>query len=83
MGRSAPTGKAIVHYSVDHSVIEINLQINKFNKGKGIWKFNCKLLFEQEYLKKVKSVIKDEIVKYAVPVYTHEYLNSASFGIYN
>ena len=38
------------------------------------------MLYEQEYLKKVKSVIKDEIVKYAVPVYTYEYLNSASFG---
>ena len=67
-------------YRSDHSVIEINLRINKFNRGKGIWKFNCKLLFEQEYLKKIKSVIKDEIVKYTVPVYTYEYLNFASFG---
>ena len=47
-------------YRSDHSVTEINLRINKFNKGKRIWKFNCKLLFEQEYLKKIKSVIKEE-----------------------
>ena len=67
-------------YRSDHSVIEINLIINKFKKGKGVWKFNCKLLSEQEYLKLVKSVIKDEISKYAVPIYSYEYLNCASLG---
>ena len=67
-------------YRSDHSIIQMNLQINKFNKGKGIWKFNCSLLSEQEYLAKINSSIRDEIIKYAVPIYSYQYLNSASFG---
>ena len=39
-------------YRSDYSIIEINLVINKFIKGKGIWKFNCRLLSEHDYLKK-------------------------------
>ena len=49
-------------YRSDHSVIEINLRINKFNKGKGICKFNCKLLFEQEYLKKLSQLLKMKLL---------------------
>ena len=47
-------------YRSDHSIIEVNPVINKFIKVKGIWMFNCRLPSEQDYLKKVKSIIKED-----------------------
>ena len=44
-------------YRSDHSAIEIKLVLDKFEKGKGIWRFNCGLLKDTEYLKTINHLI--------------------------
>ena len=44
-------------YRSDHSPIEISLNISKHPRGRGQWKFNNKLLEQQEYLNMVKREI--------------------------
>ena len=50
-----------VAYRSDHSVIELELFLNKFTVGKGIWKFNNSLLKRQDYLNLINNAIDDEI----------------------
>ena len=33
--------KIIPGYRTDHSIIQLGIILNKFTRGKGIWKFNC------------------------------------------
>ena len=42
-------------YRTDHSIAELDIQLCKFARGKGLWKFNCALLKDQEYM--VNSLI--------------------------
>ena len=44
-------------YRTDHSIVEINLVFCKFTKGKGVWKFNCSLLKDSNYLELVNNLI--------------------------
>ena len=37
-------------YRSDHSIITLDILLNKFSEGKEIWKFNNSLLMNQEYL---------------------------------
>ena len=60
----------------DHSILELSLNINTFQCGKGLWKFNCSLLKNENYLELVNKAIKDIKMEYAVPVYSYEYINS-------
>ena len=74
-------------YKTDHSLLKIETFIDKFEHGKGLWKFNSSLLKEQEYLtlinvsllKKqeyltlINDAIQDEMLRYVVPVYTLEF----------
>ena len=64
-------------YRSDHSSIQIKILLNKFERGKGLWKFNCSLLKEQEYIDLVNSIIQEEKYKYALPVYNLRYLDIA------
>ena len=42
----------------DHSVISLNLQIgDKKSRGRGFWKFNCRILTDNEYIKHVTDCI--------------------------
>ena len=50
--------------------------INKFEHGKGLWKFNTSLLKEQEYLTLINDAIQDEMLRYGVSVYTLEFLKN-------
>ena len=70
-------------YRSDHSSIELELIINKFVQGKGLWKFNNSLLKSEEYLNLVDEIINDEKLKYALPVYDINFLknNYANFEI--
>ena len=43
--------------------------LSRFERGKGLWKFNCSLFKDEEYLKFINSVIHDEKHKYALQVY--------------
>ena len=63
-----------VAYRSDHSVIELELFLNKFTVGKGIWKFNNSLLKSQDYLSLINNAIDDEILKYALPIYSLQFL---------
>ena len=65
-------------YRSDHSIIEINLVINHFHRGPGIWKFNCELLKSPEYINIINRAIMEFRLKYALPVYNIEYIKHAS-----
>ena len=56
-------------YRSDHSVIELELILSNFKKGKGLWKFNNSLLKYPEYINLIHNVIEEEKAKYAIPVY--------------
>ena len=66
-------------YRSDHSSIELILKLSEFKRGKGIWKFNCSLLKDKEYLDLINKTIKDEMVKYTAKVYNMEKIDKISF----
>ena len=59
-------------YRSDHSNIELLVTFYKFERGRGLWKFNCSLLKDKEYLILINNLIDQEKLKYAVPVYNPE-----------
>ena len=48
-------------YRSDHSIVEMQINTNKFSQGSGIWKFNNSLLKNQDYLNLINKVIIEEI----------------------
>ena len=58
-------------YRTDHSMIELHLTINTFERGKGTWKFNCDLLRNIEYANSINNLIDELTLEYAIPVYTY------------
>ena len=56
-------------YRSDHSAIELEIILDKFEKGKGIWRLNCSLLKDSEYLEKINNLIDEVKKEYAIPVY--------------
>ena len=64
-------------YRSDHSILEMHITINPFKRGKGIWKFNNNLLYQKDYLTMINEIISDEKVKYAVPVYSLDFIKSS------
>ena len=67
--------KIVPGYRSDHSRVDIELLLNPFIKGKGIWRFNCGLLKNIEYLKSVKKWIKEVKEQYALPIYQPDNLD--------
>ena len=63
-------------YRSDHSMIELDLTINSFVRGKGLWKFNNSLLECPEYVYLINRIIEEEKLKYAIPVYKPNYLKN-------
>ena len=61
-------------YRSDHSMIELNIQLNKFTLGKGVWKFNNSLLKNPDFLELINKAISDEILKYAIPIYSFDFI---------
>ena len=55
-------------YRSDHSSIELELNIDQFLRGKGLWKFNNSLLQCEDYVKVINSAIYGKKLKYALPV---------------
>ena len=55
-------------YRSDHSIINLTLEISSQPKGKGFLKLNTSLLHDQEYATIIKTVIKDNIIRYAKPI---------------
>ena len=65
-------------YRTDHSIVELTLTLCKFKRGKGIWKFNCSMLKQKEYLSVVNSLIEKEKEICAIPVYRIENISHIS-----
>ena len=59
-------------YRTDHSRIDLDIILNSFEQGKGVWKLNCSLLKNPEYLILIKESIKTVKKTYSVPVYNPE-----------
>ena len=70
--------RIIPGYRSDHSIVEMDIEISDFKRGKGLWKFNCNLLKNIDYLNIVNQIIQEIKVEYAVPVYNIDYLYSSS-----
>ena len=51
------------------------MSVNSFWQGKGIWKLNCELLKNPDYITAVKKTIQTVREKYALPVYEKDYIN--------
>ena len=50
----------LASFSTDHSPIFITLsKLNEFTEGKGLWKFNNSLIFNEDYVEKMKNHISD------------------------
>ena len=56
-------------YRSDHSSIELKIKLNNFIRGKGVWKFNCSLLKDPDYLTLINGTTDKEIINYAAKVY--------------
>ena len=60
-------------YRSDHSIIQLDILMCKFVKGRGLWKFNCSLLKNKDYLIYINNIIDKEKMNYAVPVYITQF----------
>ena len=56
-------------YRSDHSFVKLNILLNKFVRGKGLFRMNTALLENKNYLHLINKAIKEERVKYALPIY--------------
>ena len=70
-----------ISYRSDHSILKLEIMLNKFERGKGIWKFNNSLLENPEYLQLINNIIEDQKMQYAVPVYDIGYLRGQNSRI--
>ena len=52
-------------------MVTLNFKFNDFIKGKGYWKFNNSLLYEEEFLKVIKTEIENVRKQFAIPVYDY------------
>ena len=68
-------------YRSDHSILKLEIMLNKFETGKGVWKFNNSLLEDPGYLQLINNIIDDQKLQYAIPVYDIEYLKGHDSGI--
>ena len=69
-------------YRSDHSTITFEFELNKFTRGKGVWKMNNSLLKKNDYINTINKIIQEEIMKFALPVYDINFLKSSSGNIY-
>ena len=51
-------------YRSDHSILELDITFCNFIRGKGIWKLNCSILKDKEYLIQMNKAIDDETSRY-------------------
>lgn len=62
-------------YKSDHSPISLCLKLNELTHGKGLWKFNNSLLYDNEFLNTINQKISEIKQRYALPVYNFSCLN--------
>ena len=56
-----------ISYGSDHSLITVDLNFITQERGKGYWKFNNSLLYDPEYVEKVKQTINETVSSYRLP----------------
>ena len=56
-------------YRTDHSFVIMKLGICKFRRGRGLWKLNCSLLKNKDYLILINNLIDREKLTYSAMVY--------------
>ena len=64
-----PETKIRYGHRSDHSIIELQIQLNKFHCGPGTWKFNSSLFKNKSYAELINKTIDNTIKEYAVPIY--------------
>ena len=69
-------------YRSDHSIVQFDISFSRFQMGRGVWNFKNSLSENQEYLTLINKVIMQEKIKYAVPFYTLDYLQTTSSSGY-
>ena len=70
--------KIIPGYRSDHSIHEVNLKISNFTQGKGLWKLNCDLLKNQDFINLVNHTIQRTHLVFIAPIYNPTFLKTAS-----
>ena len=60
----------------DHSIIELTIQLNKFKRGPGTWKFNSSLLKNKKYAELINQTIDQTILEYANPIHNLDTINN-------
>ena len=53
-------------YRSDHSIVELQLNFNSHERGRGIWKFNSSLLKDEKYTETIKKCINETKNQYKV-----------------
>ena len=53
-------------YKSDHSMITLQISLHFNNRGRGFWKLNTSFLNDNEYVNRIKSVINQTKVEYAL-----------------
>ena len=63
-------------YRSDHSRVSLRLNLSSQPRGRGVWKFNCSLLKDLDYLNVIKELIIETIINYSCPIYSDEYIRN-------
>ena len=65
-------------YRSDHSIIKLDIKSSDFIRGRGLWKFNCSLLNNPDYIELVNRTIKEVKLEYTAPVLSPLFIETAS-----
>ena len=76
LGNIIDTIKVKPGYRSDHSTLILELKFNKFEKGKGLWKFSNQLLKDKKYADLVKETIQQVKSQYANILYVKDNINN-------
>ena len=63
---SVKTSTIGISYKSDHSIISLQISFTNLKRGPGYWKFNANLLYDDNYTKLVRTVIKQTIDEYYI-----------------
>ena len=64
--------------SSDHSIISLDIDFSKFQRGRGFFKFNNSLCKDADYVNLILEAIKNVTILYAEDIYDTNFLKSAS-----
>ena len=65
-------------YKSDHSICTLTIRTSKFIRGRGLWKLNCDLLSNSDYVDLINKTIQEVKSEYTVPVYSVEFIDNPS-----